>query len=195
MAPNVRAEDLLVRNKGVIDPFNRLGCNIDPIIAVVEFCQIQGPRPLAAVSLKANETPLSVDIDNLSVWLMSSEAASGTVLVIYNQQMGIYALSYYTTIYDIRARAFQRPICVAILSSERPSASRLCRFSTGVRRLVSPLIKCNRRLFLRQLTDIIKISDAVESDTVQSYYTLDVEVLKQPTSSRKFVNISEQVLR
>ncbi|KAK5972691.1 hypothetical protein GCK32_002478 [Trichostrongylus colubriformis] len=52
MAQIVRAEDLLLRNKGVIDPFNRLGCNIDPVVVVVEFCQIQGPRPLAAVCLK-----------------------------------------------------------------------------------------------------------------------------------------------
>ncbi|PIO58201.1 hypothetical protein TELCIR_20369, partial [Teladorsagia circumcincta] len=107
MAQNARAEDLILRNKGAIDPFNRLGCNIDPVVVVVEFCQIQGPRPLATVSLKAKEKPTTLDIDNLSVWLMSSEAASGTLLVIYNQQTGIYAMSYYTTIYDIRARAFQ----------------------------------------------------------------------------------------
>ncbi|KAK5983254.1 hypothetical protein GCK32_022428 [Trichostrongylus colubriformis] len=55
MAQIVRAEDLLLRNKGVIDPFNRLGCNIDPVVVVVEFCQIQGPRPLAAVCLKTSE--------------------------------------------------------------------------------------------------------------------------------------------
>ncbi|VDL73744.1 unnamed protein product [Nippostrongylus brasiliensis] len=107
MSRNIRAEDLLLRNKGVIDPFNRLGCNIDPIITVVEFCQIQGPRPLATISLKKDVVPTNVDIDNVAVWLMSSEASSGTILVIYNQQMGIYAMSYYTTIYDIRARAFQ----------------------------------------------------------------------------------------
>ncbi|EYC24307.1 hypothetical protein Y032_0014g2433 [Ancylostoma ceylanicum] len=104
---NIKAEDLLLRNKRVIDPFNRLGCNIDPFLAVVEFCQIQGPRPLATVSLRQNRNLASVDVDSLSVWLMSSEAASGTVLLIYNQQMGIYALSYYATIYDVKARAFQ----------------------------------------------------------------------------------------
>uniref|UniRef100_A0A7I4Y9N2 UDENN FLCN/SMCR8-type domain-containing protein n=1 Tax=Haemonchus contortus TaxID=6289 RepID=A0A7I4Y9N2_HAECO len=192
MAQTIRAEDLLLRNKGAIDPFNRLGCNIDPVVVVVEFCQVQGPRPLATVGLKTKEIPTSLDIDNLSVWLMSSEAASGTLLVIYNQQTGIYAMSYYTTIYDIRARAFQRPLCVAVLSSERPTSSRLSHFSNGVRRLVSPLIKCNRRYFMRQLSDIIKISDAVESDTVQTYYTLDVDMLKLPTTSRKLGNVAEQ---
>ncbi|KAK6058419.1 hypothetical protein COOONC_04011 [Cooperia oncophora] len=192
MAQIIRAEDLLLRNKGVIDPFNRLGCNIDPVIVVVEFCQVQGPRPLVTVCLKTKEPPTSLDIDNLSVWLMSCEAASGTLLVIYNQQTGIYAMSYYTTIYDIRARAFQRPICVAVLSSERPTSSRLSHFSAGVRRLVSPLMKCNRRYFMRQLSDIIKISDAVESDTVQTYYTLDVELLKLPTTNRKLANVAEQ---
>ncbi|EPB72903.1 hypothetical protein ANCCEY_08010 [Ancylostoma ceylanicum] len=189
---NIKAEDLLLRNKRVIDPFNRLGCNIDPFLAVVEFCQIQGPRPLATVSLRQNRNLASVDVDSLSVWLMSSEAASGTVLLIYNQQMGIYALSYYATIYDVKARAFQRPICVAMLTSERPTSSQLSRFSSGVRKLVAPLIKCNRRFFLRQLSDIIKISDAVESDTIQTYYTLDAEVLKQSGSNRKLSNVAEQ---
>lgn len=41
------------------------------------------------------------------MWLMSSETATGTILSLYNQQMAIYALSYHTTFYDIRARAFQ----------------------------------------------------------------------------------------
>ncbi|ETN74456.1 hypothetical protein NECAME_12976 [Necator americanus] len=103
----IRAEDLLLRKKRAIDPFNRMGCNIDPFLAVVEFCQIQGPRPLATVSLRPNKKLASVDVDTLSVWLMSSEAASGTILMIYNQQMGIYGLSYYITMYDIKARAFQ----------------------------------------------------------------------------------------
>ncbi|KAL6726432.1 hypothetical protein Aduo_008400 [Ancylostoma duodenale] len=189
---NIKAEDLLLRNKRIIDPFNRLGCNIDPFLAVVEFCQVQGPRPLATVSLRQNRNLASVDVDSLSVWLMSSEAASGTVLLIYNQQMGIYALSYYATIYDIKARAFQRPICVALLTSERPTSNQLSRFSSGVRKLVAPLIKCNRRFFLRQLSDMIKISDAVESDTIQTYYTLDAEMLKQSGSNRKLSNVAEQ---
>ncbi|KAK6744148.1 hypothetical protein RB195_011077 [Necator americanus] len=169
-----------------------MGCNIDPFLAVVEFCQIQGPRPLATVSLRPNKKLASVDVDTLSVWLMSSEAASGTILMIYNQQMGIYGLSYYITMYDIKARAFQRPICVALLTSERPTSDQLSRFSSGVRRLVSPLIKCNRRFFLKQLSDMIKISDAVESDTIQSYYTLDAEMLKQSGTNRKLVTVAEQ---
>ncbi|KAK5970699.1 hypothetical protein GCK32_013670 [Trichostrongylus colubriformis] len=45
---------------------------------------------------------------------------------------------------------------------------------------------------MRQLSDIIKISDAVESDTVQTYYTLDVELLKLPTTNRKLANVAEQ---
>uniref|UniRef100_A0A0K0DAP7 UDENN FLCN/SMCR8-type domain-containing protein n=1 Tax=Angiostrongylus cantonensis TaxID=6313 RepID=A0A0K0DAP7_ANGCA len=155
------SEELLLRTKRIIDPFNRMGCNIEPTLTVIEFCQFQGPRALTTVSLKPSKVLSSVDIDNLSLWLMSSEVTSGTILNIYNQQMGIYAFSYYTVIYDIRARAFQRPICIAFLTSKRLTHSQLSRFSNGVRRLVSPLIKCNRRLFLRQLADFMKISDAV----------------------------------
>ncbi|CAJ0598591.1 unnamed protein product [Cylicocyclus nassatus] len=191
-SPTARAEDLLLRNKHIIDPFNRLGCNFDPFLAVVEFCQIQGPRPLATVSLGQSRKPSPLDVDSLSVWLMSCEALSGSILMIYNQQMGLYALSYYANMYDIKARAFQRPVCVALLTSERPTSSQLTRFSSGVRKLVSPLIRCNRRMFLRQLTDVIKISDAVETDTIQTYYTLDADVLKQSGPNRKLSNVAEQ---
>ncbi|KJH50725.1 hypothetical protein DICVIV_03071 [Dictyocaulus viviparus] len=104
---SVKAEDLLLRSRRIIDPFNRMGCNIDPTLTVIEFCQFQGPRPLANVSLKPNNTFSSLDFDSLSLWLMSSEITCGTVLNLYNQQMGIYALSYYTIMYDISARAFQ----------------------------------------------------------------------------------------
>ncbi|KAE9419808.1 hypothetical protein Angca_004208, partial [Angiostrongylus cantonensis] len=103
----IGAEELLLRTKRIIDPFNRMGCNIEPTLTVIEFCQFQGPRALTTVSLKPSKVLSSVDIDNLSLWLMSSEVTSGTILNIYNQQMGIYAFSYYTVIYDIRARAFQ----------------------------------------------------------------------------------------
>ncbi|VDM57734.1 unnamed protein product [Angiostrongylus costaricensis] len=110
MTAYIGAEELLLRTKRVIDPFNRIGCNIEPTLTVIEFCQFQGPRALATVSLKP---------------------------------------------------ALKRPICVAVLTSKRLTHSQLSRFSNGVRRLVSPLIKCNRRLFLRQLADFMKISDAV----------------------------------
>ncbi|KAJ1370839.1 hypothetical protein KIN20_032653 [Parelaphostrongylus tenuis] len=195
MTTPIRAEDLLLRTRRVIDPFNRMGCNIELTLAVIEFCQCQGPRPLATVSLKPSKILNSADIDNLSLWLMSSEVTSGTVLNIYNQQMGIYAFSYYTIIYDIRARAFQRPICVALLTSRRPTHYQLSRFSNGVRRLVAPLIKCNRRVFLRQLTDFIKIFDAVDSQTVRDHNTVDVNVVKQSPSNRRFMNVAEQINR
>ncbi|VDM73028.1 unnamed protein product, partial [Strongylus vulgaris] len=45
---------------------------------------------------------------------------------------------------------------------------------------------------MRQLSDVIKISDAVESDTIHTYYTLDAEVLKQSGTNRKLTNVAEQ---
>uniref|UniRef100_A0A1I7XH46 UDENN FLCN/SMCR8-type domain-containing protein n=1 Tax=Heterorhabditis bacteriophora TaxID=37862 RepID=A0A1I7XH46_HETBA len=185
-------EDLLIRNNRVIDPFNRLGCNINPILIVVEFCQVEGPRPLTTVHYKSASSVSTIDIDSLAVWLMSSETENGTIHLIYNQQMGIYAFSYYMTVYDIRARAFQRPLCIAFLYPNKPSGKQLTRFSASVRRLISPLIMCNRRLFLRQISDVIKISDAIENDTVQSYYSLDPDTLKSTSKNPKMAYIADQ---
>ncbi|CAB3403598.1 unnamed protein product [Caenorhabditis bovis] len=177
-------EDFLLQPSKVIDPFNRFISKIDPFIMMVEFCQVIGPRPLAVVSSRANDEVANVDINEMAIWLMSSDIYPGTLIVLENNQTGIYAAAYYFNLYDIRARAFQRNLCIAYLSSEKPGKEVLGIFSKAMRKLVSPILICNRKLFIRHVMDICKFSDTIDETTLQQYYTLHGEPNKFPDVGR-----------
>uniref|UniRef100_A0A8R1IIH9 UDENN FLCN/SMCR8-type domain-containing protein n=2 Tax=Caenorhabditis japonica TaxID=281687 RepID=A0A8R1IIH9_CAEJA len=177
-------EDFLLRPSKVVDPFNRFVGKIDPFLMLVEFCQVIGPKPLAIVSSQPDDKVKSVNVNEMAIWLMSSDTVPGTMIVLENNQTGVYAAAYYFNLYDMRARAFQRNLCVAYLSSEKPTKETLSLFSTSMKKLVSPVLICNRRLFIRHVTDIVKFSDNVDETTLQQYYTFNGDSQKLTDSSR-----------
>ncbi|CAI2347872.1 unnamed protein product [Caenorhabditis sp. 36 PRJEB53466] len=177
-------EDFLLRPSKVVDPFNRFVAKIDPFLTLVEFCQVVGPRPLAIVSSRSDNKVSGVDMNEMSIWLMSSDTVPGTMIVLENNQTGVYAAAYYFNLYDMRARAFQRNLCVAYLSSEKPSKEMLAHFSAQMKKMVSPVLICNRRLFIRHVTDIVKFSDNVDETAFKEYYTFDGDHQKLMDSSR-----------
>ncbi|CAL2037334.1 unnamed protein product [Caenorhabditis brenneri] len=177
-------EDFLLRPSKVVDPFNRFVAKIDPFLTLVEFCQVIGPKPLAVVSQKEGDKVNGVDINEMAIWFMSSDTVPGTMIVLENNQTGIHAAAYYFNFYDMRARAFQRNLCIAFLSSEKPSKETLRHFSTTIKKLVSPVLICNRRLFIRHVTDIVKFSDSVDETTLKQYYTLNGDSQKLTDASR-----------
>lgn len=179
-------EDFLLRPSQVFDPFNRFVSKIDPFLTLVEFCQVIGPRPLAVVSEQPDDkiSVRGVDINEMAIWLMSSDTVPGTMIVLENNQTGIHAAAYYFNLYDMRARAFQRNLCIAYLCSEKPTKEILNQFSTAMKKLVSPVLICNRRLFIRHVTDIVKFSDNVDETTLKQYYTLNGDSQKLTDASR-----------
>ncbi|VDN19959.1 unnamed protein product [Gongylonema pulchrum] len=134
----------VVWNKRSVDPWNRVTCCKEPVLTVIEFCQVQGPRPL--YTHPANTGP-HLDLDSVAIWLMSSEAIHGSSLIVYNQQMAIYACVHHSTLLDLHARAFQRPISIALLTAVKPTTAIFKKFNEITRRLLSPLLVCNRTLF------------------------------------------------
>lgn len=48
-----------------------------------------------------------IDINEMAIWLMSSDTVPGTMIVLENNQTGVHAAAYYFNLYDLRARAFQ----------------------------------------------------------------------------------------
>ncbi|GMT19108.1 hypothetical protein PFISCL1PPCAC_10405 [Pristionchus fissidentatus] len=185
------SEDLLIWGRRQADPWNRLGNQMQPLLVVIEFCQVEGPRPLVVRGLD-DKNKVSLDLDAISLWLMSSEASSGSISVLYNQESALYAVSYYCTVYDVQARAFQRPVCIAYLHGDKPSRSLVSRFISRVRRLVSPLLNCNRRLFLRLLAKLVALSDDLNSDLVHEYYALyRLDQLEEP-AKKKIQTLADQ---
>lgn len=136
----------------------------------------------------------------MAIWLMSSDTVPGTMIVLENNQTGVYAAAYYFNLYDMRARAFQRNLCIAYLCSEKPTKETLNLFSSAMKKLVSPVLICNRRLFIRHVTDIVKFSDSVgkffffdflnkllpfsDETTLKQYYTLNGDSQKLSDGSR-----------
>ncbi|GMS89283.1 hypothetical protein PENTCL1PPCAC_11458 [Pristionchus entomophagus] len=187
----VTSEDLLIWGRKTADPFNRMGNRISPLILVIEFCQVEGPRPLIVHGLE-DEKKFSLDLDSISLWLMSSETSSGSISVLYNQESALHAVAYYCTVYDIQARAFQRPLCIAYLIGEKPTRTMVTQLTYRVRRLVRPLLNCNRRLFIRLLARLVALSDDLNSNLVQEYYALyRLEQLEEP-AKKKIQTLADQ---
>ncbi|GMR42184.1 hypothetical protein PMAYCL1PPCAC_12379 [Pristionchus mayeri] len=187
----VAGEDLLIWGRNLPDPWNRLGNEIKPVLIVIEFCQVEGPRPLIIHGLE-EQKKLSIDVDSISLWLMSSETSSGSISVLYNQETDLHAVAYYYTVYDVQARAFQRPLCIAYLNGEKPSRSVVTQLTSRVRRLVRPLLDCNRRLFLRLLARLVSLSDHLNSNFVHEYYALyKFDQLEEP-AMKKIQTLADQ---
>lgn len=123
---------------------------------------------------------------------MSSETSSGSISVLYNQESALYAVAYYSTVYDVQARAFQRPLCIAYLHGDKPTRSIVTQLTSRVRTLVRPLLNCNRRLFLRHLSRLVALSDDLNSNFVHEYYALyKFDQLEEP-AKKKIQTLADQ---
>lgn len=56
-------------------------------------------------SFPSNPSP-HLDLNQVAIWLMSSENVHGSFLSLFNQQLGLYTLVQHATILDISARGF-----------------------------------------------------------------------------------------
>eukprot|EP00080_Pristionchus_pacificus_P010110 PDM70130.1 hypothetical protein PRIPAC_45077 [Pristionchus pacificus] len=178
----ITSEDLLIWGRRQADPWNRLGNKTEPV---------EGPRPLIIHGI-SEEKNSSLDLDAISLWLMSSETSSGSISVLYNQESALHAVAFYCTVYDVQARAFQRPLCIAYLDGNKPSRSVVTQLTSRVRRLVRPLLNCNRRLFLHLLDRLVALSDDLNSDFVHEYYALyKFDQLEEP-AKKKIQTLADQ---
>ncbi|VDO15534.1 unnamed protein product [Brugia timori] len=86
-------------------------------------------------------------MDNVALWLMSAEVINGSSMIVYNQQMAVYACVHYSTLLDLHARAFQVPISLALLTPVKPTVAIFKEFIETSRHLFLPLLVCNQTLF------------------------------------------------
>ncbi|VDK67351.1 unnamed protein product, partial [Onchocerca ochengi] len=156
-------DEAIVWGKRSIDPWHRMTCCPEAIFTVIEFCQAQGPRPL--YSYPANVRGPHLDMDSVALWLMSAEVINGSSMIIYNQQMDIYACVHYSTLLDLHARAFQRPLSLALLTPVKPTAAVFKEFIDASRHVFLPLLVCNQTLFKSDLIRLINVAKTVELKT------------------------------
>uniref|UniRef100_A0A915DDA6 UDENN FLCN/SMCR8-type domain-containing protein n=1 Tax=Ditylenchus dipsaci TaxID=166011 RepID=A0A915DDA6_9BILA len=163
-------EDLVVFGRASADPWNRISCCCkDAVFVLIEFCQIQGPKPL--VWFPKNLGP-HLDLDQVAIWIMSSENVHGSFSSIYNQQLGLYMLVQHSTMFDITARAFQRPFALAMLTPHAPSATTTLKFQNQCIEVLRPLLSCNRNFFHWIITHCLHIAEDSEANQFDNYYAL-----------------------
>ena len=195
--------DLLIYGRNFVDPFNRVHCCDRPVLLFVEFCQVisyvnlfklgfifqaEGPKSILKAPADTGEF---LNLDQVALWLMSAENSHGSRLMLFNQQMNIWALVYYATILDVTARGFQvcnvqitkmfysstwsefqRPVALAFLSTERPSVAQRLTFKHLTRDLFRTLLACNRRLFCSYAERIIEAANEIQQHKFHTYYNL-----------------------
>uniref|UniRef100_A0A915Q4C2 UDENN FLCN/SMCR8-type domain-containing protein n=1 Tax=Setaria digitata TaxID=48799 RepID=A0A915Q4C2_9BILA len=157
-------DEAVVWGKRSADPWHRMTCCQEAIFTVIEFCQAQGPRPL--YSFPSHACGPHLDLDGVALWLMSAEVINGSSTIVYNQQMAIYACVHYSTLLDLHARAFQRPISLALLTPVKPSTAIFKEFIETTRRVLLPLLVCNQTLFKSHLVQLVDLTKSLELETL-----------------------------
>uniref|UniRef100_A0A914EM44 UDENN FLCN/SMCR8-type domain-containing protein n=1 Tax=Acrobeloides nanus TaxID=290746 RepID=A0A914EM44_9BILA len=182
-------EDFIVFGTSTADPWNRMNCCQHPSLVLIEFCQMQGPKPV----MWCPENPGDhMDLDHVAIWLMSSENVHGSTTIVFNQQMAVYALVRHSTMLDITARAFQRPFCLALLSATRPTAKIVSKFESIADELVNPLLECNRRLFSRFLDHMIDLEENLRNEDFHRFYAFLPPDGPSATFSNKIRSVAKQ---
>ncbi|KAI6235403.1 hypothetical protein M3Y95_00048100 [Aphelenchoides besseyi] len=183
-----RLRDLLVIGKPIADPWHRIHYCDRSVLLFVEFCQAEGPKPICHIPTDAGP---HLDLDNVSVWLMSAENFHSSRLMLYNQQMDLYALVYHITMLDITARGFQRPLALAFLSSERPTIQQRSTFKRLSHDLFRPFLACNRRLFCSYAERVVELANEIQRHKFHTYYSLQTD-LNSSIVSNKIKQIAKQ---
>ncbi|KHJ49451.1 hypothetical protein D918_00578 [Trichuris suis] len=185
--------NLLIGHHSPLDPWHRLSAISEDCILLVEFSESEGPRPALCVP----QTPgKHFDPDAFAVWLMSADyqrqnsemrpgSSSGTQslfalnskdtqLMLHNEEQGVFTIVQHFTLYELQARAFVRPFCLSYICKDRRKLAYLFEdlHRDFTELLTEPLKRCNKRLFLKELTEALDALNTLESQTITAYYEL-----------------------
>lgn len=183
----MKLQDFLIFGKTIADPWHRVNYCDQSVLLLIEFCQVmifitlshinffkaEGPKPICVYP---KEAASFLNLDNVSIWLMSAENLHGSRLILYNQQMDLHALVYHVTLLDVAARGFQRPIALAFLNSEKPRISQRTAFRRLSQDLFRPFLSCNRRLFCSYAEHVVELANEIQRKKFHTYYSLQTNM-------------------
>ena len=126
------------------------------------------------------------DANGLSVWLMTCDYQQNsssekthfslskcTQTLMHNEEQGLHAFVQHWILFDIEARGFVRPLCAAYVTRTANKLPLLCQqIQEALGTLVESLIECNRRQFLKELSQTIDTLDSVDHRAISAYYEL-----------------------
>lgn len=137
---------------------------LEDFILVSEVSEIEGPKPLFTIPQHIDSY---TDVNTLAEKIMSVDYHSGnsgpflcssdTQVILSNVADGLHAFAEYFILYDISARGFVRPICIAYFTTDK---KKLVDFFEDIRLKfleISRYLKFgNRRLFLQELEQYLE---------------------------------------
>uniref|UniRef100_A0A914V3I4 UDENN FLCN/SMCR8-type domain-containing protein n=1 Tax=Plectus sambesii TaxID=2011161 RepID=A0A914V3I4_9BILA len=167
------------------DPWHRQSSAEFDCVIVVEFSEVEGPKPLV---IYPSSPGVHFDANGLAVWLMTCDYQQGscsaaekshfslskcTQTLMHNEEQGLHAFVQHWILFDIEARGFVRPLCAAYVTRVGTKLPMLCKqIQHALNALVESLISCNRRQFLKELSQTIDALDSVDHRAISSYYEL-----------------------
>jgi len=104
------------------DPWNLTSATPKDFILIAEFSELEGPKPLITIPRR---TSVSYDLNAFSLRIMSVDHQSSnesfkilddTHMILAENDDGVYAYVHHFTLYDVHARGFVRPFCMAYVT-------------------------------------------------------------------------------
>ncbi|KRZ78388.1 Smith-Magenis syndrome chromosomal region candidate -like protein [Trichinella papuae] len=186
-------DSLLSQAAAAVDPWHSLSAIEDDCLMLVEFSEVEGPRPAFSVPPSPG---IHFDQDAFAVWLMTADyqrsgcnwtgrqsrgsvdsdafRAKDTQMLLRNDEQGVFAFVHHFTLYELEARGFVRPFCLAYVC--RDQRKLVCLFDSlradFEEKLIEPVKACNKRQFLKQLTEALDALNTIQSQAVSAYYEL-----------------------
>ncbi|KRX79008.1 Smith-Magenis syndrome chromosomal region candidate -like protein [Trichinella sp. T6] len=187
-------DSLLISQTIAVDPWHSLSAIEDDCLMLVEFSEVEGPRPAFSVPPSPG---VHFDQDAFAVWLMTADyqrsgsnwaggrrsrggvdsdafRAKDTQMLLRNDEQGVFAFVHHFTLYELEARGFVRPFCLAYVC--RDQRKLVCLFdqlrADFEEKLIEPVKACNKRQFLKQLTEALDALNTIQSQAVSAYYEL-----------------------
>ena len=175
-------EDLMTWPPKKVDPWNRMTALEHDCFIVVEFSEVEGPRPALLIPSCPGE---HFDQNAFSLWLMTSDyqqtnktpfsLTKDIQVLLHNEEQGVDSYAHYFTLYDIEARGFVRPFSIAYLTKETGLLSSLfLKLRKDIGQVLEELKACNRRLFMRELAQAIDTLNSVENQVI-SFISISYE--------------------
>ncbi|XP_013405975.1 guanine nucleotide exchange protein SMCR8 isoform X2 [Lingula anatina] len=146
------------------DPWNLRSPIEKDFVLLAEFSELEGPRPVLTIPYG---TGGQFDKNNFAVKIMSVDyhnisnntftVSDDTQVMILENREGVYAYVHHFTLYDIHARGFVRPFCMAYVTADE---NKMLSAYEDMLNEFSKVSKCfsyaNKLLFLKDIKHHIK---------------------------------------
>lgn len=167
-------------DSATFDVWNSQSALSQDYLVVIEFSEIEGPK---ACQIFPDDSQLHFDSSEMALRLMTADyQGSGrgpfsvpidTNLLLTNEEQGVHAFVYHFSLFDLEARGYIRPYCIAYCSDDWSKVFQLLDIlKDEIQEVTDSLKACNMRLMCKELSEAIDLLQNLEARTVSNYYEI-----------------------